>query len=271
MILYKYMSESGAQAILAKNSVGFAKPGTFNDPYELEAAYPPEGDNPLSHFLSSARGIGKRSRWSDTSGVLCLTRNPLSSLMWAHYANEHRGVVLGFDVEKAGFLDTQRCLIPAQFGNIVYTDTRPTHPMVTLEGVEPIRMGHTHHYPAGHEEKIQRIFLQKPACWSYEEEVRVVKCLSDRIDGTNPSGTFTELPIAKKTLYCYQLPAGTIIEAYWGMRHPALASIESMETALKQYIKLCPNIRVRVCTLSDDTWEIKAVGISDDVSRGSGK
>lgn len=194
MILYKYMSESGADKILRSQAIGFSKPDTFNDPYELQAAYPPQGDNPIALLLSRVQGIGARFTWSDTSGVLCLTRNPLNALMWAHYGCEHKGVVLGFDVEKAGFLDTQRCLIPAQFGNIVYTHTRPTHPLVPFNGSDPIHMGHTHHYPAGHEEKLHRTFLQKPACWSYEEEVRVVKCLSDRVGGTNPSGTFTEFP-----------------------------------------------------------------------------
>lgn len=267
MILYKYMSEAGARAILEKNSIGFSKPGSFNDPYELQAGYPPEGDNPIAQIVSRVRGMGTRFLWSDTSGVLCLTRNPLNSLMWAHYGSEHRGVVLGFDVKKAGFLDAQRCLIPAQFGNIVYTHTRPTHPMAPFESVEPISVGHTHHYPVGHEEKMQRIFLQKPACWSYEEEVRVVKCLSDRVDGTNISGTFTELPIGEKTLYCYQMPAGAIVEAYWGMRHPALASIESMDKFVKEYITLYPDIKVRACTISDDTWEIKAVSVSETVNK----
>ena len=259
------MSESGAKEILGNNTIGFTKPDTFNDPYELQAAYPPQGDNSIELFLSSVRGFAARSTWSDTSGVLCLTRNPLNALMWAHYGCEHKGVVLGIDVEKAGFLDAQRCLIPAQFGNIVYTHTRPTHPLVPFKGADPIHLGHTHHYPAGHEEKLQRTFLQKPACWSYEEEVRVVKCLSDRVDGTNQSGTFTELPNAGKTLYCYKMPEGAIVEAYWGMRHSALESGDAMEAALKEYRELCPDIKVRACTLSDATWEIQSVDVAEAV------
>lgn len=267
MILYKYMSEIGADKILRTNSIGFSKPDTFNDPYELQAAYPPQGDNPIALLLSRVQGIGARFTWSDTSGVLCLTRNPLNALMWAHYGCEHKGVVLGFDVEKAGFLDTQRCLIPAQFGNIVYTHTRPTHPLVPFNGSDPIHMGHTHHYPAGHEEKLHRTFLQKPACWSYEEEVRVVKCLSDRVGGTNPSGTFTEVPGNGKTLYCYKMPEGAIVEAYWGMRHSALESGEAMEKALNEYRELCPDIKVRACTLSNATWEIESVDVAAAVKK----
>lgn len=267
MILYKYMSESAAQAILRSQAIGFSKPSTFNDPYELQAAYPAQGDNPISLLLSRMRGFAARSTWSDTSGVLCLTRNPLNPLMWAHYGNEHKGVVLGFDGVKAGFHDTQRCLIPAQFGNIVYTHTRPTHPLEPFSGSDPILIGHTHHYPTGHEEKLHRTFLQKPACWSYEEEVRVVKCISDRVGGTNPSGTFAEVPVNGKTLYCYKMPQGAIVEAYWGMRHSALESSEAMEKALKEYRELCPNIKVRACTLSDITWEIEYADVAAAVKK----
>jgi hypothetical protein len=34
--------------VIEKNSVGFSRPCDFNDPFELEASYPPEeGENPI--------------------------------------------------------------------------------------------------------------------------------------------------------------------------------------------------------------------------------
>lgn len=262
MILYKYMSESAAKSILENRSIGFAKPDTFNDPYELKAAYPPQGDNPLALLIDTIRSSGKQSIWSDTSGVLCLTRNPLNALMWAHYGDEHRGVVLGIDVKQAGFLDVQRCLVPAQFGNVVYTHTRPTQPLAAFQGDSPIRVGHTHHYQVGHEEKLQRTFLQKPACWAYEEEVRVVKCLSDRQGGANQSGTFVEVELSNKTLYCYTLPDGAIKEIYLGMRHPSFLSISATKAGLNEYRELCPELSVNGCRLSRATWDIDSFDVS---------
>jgi hypothetical protein len=263
LILYKYMSEGAARSILENSSIGFAKPNTFNDPYELKAAYPPKGDNPVSLHISEIRSSGMQFIWSDTSGVLCLTRNPLNALMWAHYGDEHRGVVLGIDVERAGFLDTHRCLVPAQFGNVIYTHTRPTYPLTPIQGIDSIYVGHTHHYPAGHEEKLQRTFLQKPACWAYEEEVRVVKCLSDRSERTNKSGTFFEVEVPNKTLYCYSLPDGAIKEVYWGMRHPSLECFASMKTGLLAYKELCPELSVRGCQLSRATWNIESFEVQE--------
>jgi hypothetical protein len=34
---------------------------------------------------------------ADQFGVLCLTKNPKSTLMWSHYADKHKGIVLQFD------------------------------------------------------------------------------------------------------------------------------------------------------------------------------
>lgn len=51
-----------------------------------------------------------RGRWQDRwnefnslVGVLCLTGNPKNFLMWAHYANGHRGMLIEFDPEDAFF------------------------------------------------------------------------------------------------------------------------------------------------------------------------
>lgn len=254
MILYKYMSESSARQVLKNRTIGFAKPDTFNDPFELKTAYPFQNGN----LISGVQAWGKQFIWADTSGVLCLTRNPLNALMWAHYGDEHKGVVLGIDVSKAGFRDVTRCLVPAQFGNVIYTHTRPTHIFTPGEGEMRLSVGHTHHYPVGHEEKLQRIFLQKAACWAYEEEVRVVKCLSDMDGGSNPSGIVSEVKVHNKTLYCYAIPDGAIKEIYLGMRHPALQPRAATLGAWREYLNLCPELKVGACRLSGNTWDIES-------------
>jgi len=56
----------------------------------------------------------------ERTAIFCVTRNRNNLLMWAHYAQQHRGVVLGFrpDIERDSFLAIAK---PVQ-----YTDTRPT-------------------------------------------------------------------------------------------------------------------------------------------------
>lgn len=51
-------------------------------------------DKTTSEFIDKA---------NRTVGIFCLTRDPHSLLMWAHYADEHRGMLLAFDQDHAFF------------------------------------------------------------------------------------------------------------------------------------------------------------------------
>jgi hypothetical protein len=98
------------------------------------------------------------------SGIFCATRNHDNLLMWAHYAQQHRGVVLGFrpDIERDSFL---AILEPVQ-----YTDARPTFykpidDMIENNGIfTPSNVAKLRH----------ALFHSKSTHWSYEEELRVV-------------------------------------------------------------------------------------------------
>ena len=52
------------------------------------------------------------------SGIFCATKKQANLLMWAHYAESHRSVVLGFkpDLEKDSFL---RLLEPVTYSDIL--------------------------------------------------------------------------------------------------------------------------------------------------------
>ena len=83
---------------------------------------------------------------TDQIGVLCLSEVQDNLLMWAHYADSHRGVCLQFKGEQ--FLGTAQ--------PILYQRIRPT--------VNPI----VH----SHEEMLDRSLLTKSDDWSYEREWR---------------------------------------------------------------------------------------------------
>jgi hypothetical protein len=261
-MLYKYMTFSAAEAVLRNNTIGFAKPNTFNDPFELEAGYPTEECNLLERPFSAVRNWGKRFTWTDTSGVLSLTRNPINPLMWAHYGDEHKGVVVGIDIETAGFFDEKSCLIPAQFGNVIYTNTRPTHPLIKNPDCETLYIGHTFHYPHDHAEELQRLFLHKPSYWSYEEEVRVVKCLSNSdFTGEKRSEGFTEIELPNKTLYGFQLPEGSIKEIYFGMRHDYSQYPQDNHQNIENLNKDFSDIVFKKCYLPSDSWNVEVLDL----------
>jgi hypothetical protein len=178
--------------------------------------------------------------------------------MWSHYASKHHGVVIGFDADTAGFCDESKCLIPAQYGSIIYTQTRPISAALTRPKGEPISVGHKHHYPAGHHEKLSLLFLQKAMCWSYEEEVRVVKCIADRdSEGVNDSGQFHLVETDGRRLYCYELPVGSIREVYLGLRHSALSSQKDFYGFVEQVRNHHASVEIRACRLSNDTWDLE--------------
>ncbi|MDR4497425.1 MAG: DUF2971 domain-containing protein [Candidatus Scalindua sp.] len=57
--------------------------------------------------------------------VLSLTRSPLNPLMWAHYGQEHSGIVIDIDINGAGFTNEKNNFVPVHLGNVIYTQTKP--------------------------------------------------------------------------------------------------------------------------------------------------
>lgn len=89
-------------------------------------------------------------------GILCLSRSERHPLMWAHYADCHRGVMLEFDEFHPGF--RRRRNSDDEFGflrAVAYSDARPT---LRYENDE---------------DAFQILVLTKALEWAYEQEVRL--------------------------------------------------------------------------------------------------
>ena len=87
------------------------------------------------------KGICNRYR------VYCLSENPYSPLMWAHYADAHQGVCLEFDARTAPFTRQSAAT------KVEYQKVYPAYDVVTVS-YEPL--------------------VTKSADWSYEAEWRVI-------------------------------------------------------------------------------------------------
>lgn len=84
--------------------------------------------------------------------------------MWAHYAQQHRGVVLGFRTD----IDEDSCLTMLE--PVRYTDARPSfyQPIYDLTALDPS-------FSVTDVANIRRtLALSKSTHWMYEEELRVV-------------------------------------------------------------------------------------------------
>lgn len=91
-----------------------------------------------------------RERVTSNVGVLCLSEVHDDILMWAHYADSHRGVCLVFDASEPFFATAQP---------VHYRDLRPN--------VNPV----VH----SHDQMLDAAMFTKSSHWSYEREWRILQ------------------------------------------------------------------------------------------------
>ena len=221
MILYKYMSFNSARAVIENSSIGFSCLEDLNDPFESAALCFEKSDE----LPNNSQYGPHRPRLSRMYGVLSLTRNPLNALMWAYYGDDHRGVVVGIDIDKAGLNDPSKSVIPAKFGEIIYTSTIPRNylPTPTMDSWMSIGEQFSS-FNEGNYDLFKNAFLYKDLTWGYEEEVRVVKNIINPNGGSrytkhgysNSAGNWNQIQHQGRPVCCLSIPQESIVEAYFG-------------------------------------------------------
>ena len=114
--LYKYRSYSARSLeMLIQREIYFASPAQLNDPYDcrlnvrdaLSAAIAKVAeaknqalDKHLNRFRRMDRVYDKMQADIQGAGVFSLARSPKNVLMWSHYADNHRGFAVGFQLSE---------------------------------------------------------------------------------------------------------------------------------------------------------------------------
>lgn len=105
---YKYMPFNAAQTVLETRKLRWTCPNEFNDPFDVSlsildsidrkelGAILPDADDPLDYLLTHCRILLPFFR------ILCFSSKHDVAPMWAHYADQHRGVVLKFSANDRG-------------------------------------------------------------------------------------------------------------------------------------------------------------------------
>ena len=177
--LYKYVSIESLKRVL-KGAVRFTQPGAFNDPFELlpelvirknhqdtsvsinfdllaQRRIPPVGDVDNIHDDYISSDLTSRNIVKDLNkaiGIFCASKAPNSLLMWSHYADQYSGAVIEFDGSHdffSGKLD------------IEYRTERQKKDLDSYS-IEPVPLAE---------------ICVKSIDWKYEEEVRIIRKLSD--------------------------------------------------------------------------------------------
>ena len=133
---------------------------------------------------------------NDDTLILSLSKKRDNSIMWSHYANSHRGFVIGFDAESVFFQGANK------LKEVFYSGSRyviPANAFIDLEIPSELS-----------ERLIDTICFTKNADWQYEQEMRL---LADRGKADHVLEKESALPI-----YLFDLPAEIVKEVIMGYR-----------------------------------------------------
>lgn len=129
---------------------------------------------------------------NQTVGILSLTSEPASLLMWSHYADSHRGIAVGMDSESAFFHlpDPLRRQTPIHEVQYAKEQTKTVSQL---------------------SEEYQACLLTKSKDWAYEREFRVMRVLTSgyEIGGKDAEG---------HGIYLFSYPKEAVVEVIFGLR-----------------------------------------------------
>ncbi|ELB2899495.1 DUF2971 domain-containing protein [Vibrio alginolyticus] len=205
---YKYMNQNTLRLLLKNKSIKFTDPLKFNDPMDstvpelkldtkrLKGAminvvakdfpefsgYHSELNNHLSvderNWKNEFKEISNEllSGWSDIISkfrILSLTTKPDNLLMWSHYADEHRGVVVKFK-QNPSFGSPKKVNYKVGHQSLNNAFNFMASMVVKMEAKGGFTDIHLDKFSDATLEIMQRYFFMKMSEWSYENEYRIV-------------------------------------------------------------------------------------------------
>jgi len=172
-------------------------------------------------ITSNTVGQGLMSLLSDNFGVLCLSRTEKNLLMWAHYAEEGRGIVIGLDDAHVFFREKD------MQGN----DTRPV-PVAYSQKRRRVLVGEERFY--------EKLLCEKPFDWAYEEEERLFRFFLSK-DGVIGKDVYNQ------DIVLSELPRETIKSVFLGYRSSDLTEHRAIEAVKNNKID-CKIYRSYMCS-----------------------
>lgn len=306
MILYKYLSFEGGMKVLESNTIGLTRPCDFNDPFELSAAVcKDESSDPYEMIsqMSKEKNFNffweRAHQWRRKCCILSLTRQPLNPLMWSHYGDNYKGMVIGIDCSAGEFTSKKHNVVPVQFGNVIYSNSKPKNDVICNESEEREYFS-PFHFPANNLERLQRLFLYKESQWAHEEEVRLVKYLGSRLPADysfnvserNEHAVTDKASIESlnqylepneelhsivdrviecngRPLFLLNLPPNSIKEVYVGARTSILQSGDATNAInFSQTVNsLQPKAKIFGCYVEDSSWSIQTFNVAEKLSQ----
>ena len=223
-MLYKYCNSDGFD-ILDYSRLKITRASEFNDPFDLTFGI----DFEESGSEKNEQGLTKKwilesiertmNSLNKKFGIACFSRRPDIIQMWSHYAENHRGIVIG--LEENEIIEDRSYLVEVRYSKAML--------------LFPLRAS-IEDYEKGFKDVLGR----KESGWCYEEEVRIYAELKEQDKDGN---------------YYVEIPPSSIREIYLGLRSPETSiakalkkkkefrhlKIFKMEKSTKEY-KLIPRL-----------------------------
>ncbi len=170
------MRFSRAQQAIENQELYFSRPEDFNDPFDLHTGLIDHSINPKraeilasrfydgndrEGFLIYMESIVQKSKETEeysrkifgedreNAGIGCFTRNPNVTLMWSHYADCHKGICLGFNIDPVN-----------------------NDPLFLIQPITYLSKIESKSYVEGRAEALYHWVFTKSSVWAYEEEIR---------------------------------------------------------------------------------------------------
>lgn len=170
MRVYKFYPAKWGLEALSKRRFKVSPIDELNDPFEYLAL--DLGDKSVRAWTTQFRKIASKE-----IGIISFSRNWYQPLMWAHYADSHKGLALGFEVP-------DRLLLKI---NYIEDRIKPESDVdVSKSSMQSL---------------VHQLLRTKHKEWSYEDEYRLVRPLENCVsDGDRFFSAFNEVTVLKEVV-----------------------------------------------------------------------
>ncbi|BFN30991.1 DUF2971 domain-containing protein [Vibrio harveyi] len=172
--LYKFRDfNKGSLELLINKQLWFASPATLNDPFEAESSYESVLEAVWAEypFPQDQQDAYKRilDQQLEKTGICSFCKTKKNQLMWAHYADEHKGLCIGFNESK--LLETNQYLYPIE---VTYQADYPYQDIIDrFKYFQAIPGANNKDSIAG--DIMYSVLGTKYTHWAYEKERRLLR------------------------------------------------------------------------------------------------
>lgn len=180
--IFQFGINENLERLLNDNTLGFSNLKSFNDPFEMSYSYfhyiksleeallytSKKYNNPENNLEYKVRKIINEEL--ESVKVSCFSESPFEPLMWAHYANKHKGICYWFDKSKIfpklDFIKSKKVIYSNSLVEIRFFEKT-----TSIELLKP---------------QIESIIYTKSENWAYEKEYRYWKKTNENSLKFNP-------------------------------------------------------------------------------------